>query len=286
LFFLNAQLGWAVGDSGTIIKTVDAGNTWNIINSNFTQKLNSVCFVNPNEGWAVGDSGIIIKTNDGGQTWNVQSIAFVDALNDVRFISPLRGWTVGESSMILYTNDGGQTWNQQAVNISGDVFALNEIVFTDSLTGFVTGFAPSIFKTTDGGNTWNRDECAPYNRVINSICNIGQNNIWIAGENGSVLFYDASATSVSLPENNALQGEAISIYPNPTSSNAVLEMQNDLINASLVIYNNLGQAFYSLSNINGKKIELDCSHFVNGIYFLQIKNADAKLLSSKLIIQH
>lgn len=286
LFFLNSQLGWAVGNSGTIIRSINGGNTWSVASTNISPNLNSIFFVNANEGWAVGDSGIVLNTIDGGQTWSIQNSGYLNYLNDVFFVSPTSGWIVGDNTLILHTIDGGQNWFQQPVNLTGDLFGLNAVVFTDSLNGYVTGFVPSLLITNDGGNTWISNDCAPFIRVINSICNIGQNNIWMAGENGSVLFYDASATSVSLPENSTLQNEAISIFPNPTSSNAVLEMQNDLINASLVIYNNLGQAFYSVSNINGKKIDLDCSHFANGIYFLQIKNADAKLLSSKLIIQH
>lgn len=286
VFFVNASFGWAVGDSGTIIKTVNGGNTWTTIISNVTQKLNSVCFVNPNEGWAVGDSGIIIKTIDGGQTWNVQNVAFVDALNDVQFISPLEGWVVGEGSMILYTNDGGQTWNQQAVNISGDVFEFNAVVFTDSLTGYVTGFAPSIFKTNDGGNTWNPDECAPYNRVIKSICSIDSNHIWMSGENGSILFDNGNNSTVSLNENQAAFDQFIHVYPNPIATDAVVELNQDLNHATLFIYNNLGQLITSQQELNGKKVQLNCNNIPNGFYFLQIKNADGKLFSTKIIIAH
>lgn len=286
VFFVNASVGWAVGDSGAIIKTVNGGNSWTALISNVTQKLNSVYFVNPNEGWAVGDGGIIIKTIDGGQTWNVQSIAFLDALNDVQFISPLKGWVVGESSMILYTNDGGQTWNQQVINISGDVFEFNAVVFTDSFTGYVTGFAPSIFKTTDGGNTWNPDECAPYNRVIKSICHIDLNHIWMAGENGSILFDSGINSTVSLNEHQAVLENSIHVYPNPITADAVLELNQELNQATLFIYNHLGQLIISQQELNGKKAQFNCNNIPNGFYFLQIKNADGKLFSTKIIIAH
>lgn len=64
-FFLG-NTGWSVGEQGNIVRTTDAGNSWESLNSNTTTALKSVKFVNNLTGWAVGREGIIIKTTNGG----------------------------------------------------------------------------------------------------------------------------------------------------------------------------------------------------------------------------
>ncbi len=57
---------FAVGDSGTIIKTTDGGNTWVKQGSGTTSTLNSIYCTSNNICYAVGDSGLILKTVSGG----------------------------------------------------------------------------------------------------------------------------------------------------------------------------------------------------------------------------
>ncbi|MDB6083610.1 MAG: glycosyl hydrolase, partial [Gammaproteobacteria bacterium] len=54
VWFADAQVGWAVGHWGAILKTSDGGETWNIQRSDITvdQPLFSVYFESPSVGWA------------------------------------------------------------------------------------------------------------------------------------------------------------------------------------------------------------------------------------------
>ncbi len=61
-----SQVGYAVGDAGTILKTFDAGTSWQQQQSGISQKLNKTYFLDPEFGFAVGDSGIILRTTEGG----------------------------------------------------------------------------------------------------------------------------------------------------------------------------------------------------------------------------
>ena len=58
--------GYVVGDGGTIIKTLDGGVTWNLLQSGTTYELNSVSFPNSTTGYTAGDLGTILKTTNGG----------------------------------------------------------------------------------------------------------------------------------------------------------------------------------------------------------------------------
>ena len=60
------QVGYCVGDSGTILKTYNAGETWGNQITGTSENLHKVYFVDSDFGFAVGDNGIILRTTDGG----------------------------------------------------------------------------------------------------------------------------------------------------------------------------------------------------------------------------
>ena len=60
-------VGYAVGEMGSIIKTIDAGNSWQAQVSGAGQRLNDVAFLDMDYGFAVGDGGTILKTESGGE---------------------------------------------------------------------------------------------------------------------------------------------------------------------------------------------------------------------------
>jgi len=66
LCFVSANKGWAVGYSGTIIHTTNAGANWTAQVSNTTQNLWGVDFSDTLNGWAVGWNGAIVHTANGG----------------------------------------------------------------------------------------------------------------------------------------------------------------------------------------------------------------------------
>ena len=59
-------MGFAVGSSGTILKTTNSGTTWTILPSRTTNNLYSVNFADTTTGYAVGDIGTILKTTNSG----------------------------------------------------------------------------------------------------------------------------------------------------------------------------------------------------------------------------
>lgn len=73
-FFTGPFHGWAVGNSGTIRRTTDGGNSWNPVISpaGFTG-LRAVWFLDQNIGFIGGgisnSYALILKTIDGGAPW-------------------------------------------------------------------------------------------------------------------------------------------------------------------------------------------------------------------------
>lgn len=68
--FVNEKTGWAVGNTGVILSTTDAGKTWTPQESGTTEMFNSVYFANKTTGWAVGNKGVNLSTTDAGNTWS------------------------------------------------------------------------------------------------------------------------------------------------------------------------------------------------------------------------
>jgi hypothetical protein len=67
VFFLpNTEIGWIVGNAGSIIHTANGGETWEAQKSPVKAHLESVSFLDRNNGWAVGTKGTVLRTRDGG----------------------------------------------------------------------------------------------------------------------------------------------------------------------------------------------------------------------------
>ena len=68
-----APLGWAVGHSGIIQRTINGGGYWKHHETDTGYNLYGVSFITKRKGWAVGDYGIILRTTGGGFKWEALS---------------------------------------------------------------------------------------------------------------------------------------------------------------------------------------------------------------------
>ncbi len=153
-FFVSPEIGWTVGDRGTILKTTDGGDNWDVVYIDSVNKLNALYFLSDQHGFAVGEKSLILTTKDGGQNWDAQSFGHpMDHLYSIYFSSPTIGWIGGENNILLKTADAGETWERQN---TGLVCIPYSIHFSSETHGWMTGTAGdgNIVRTTDGGETW------------------------------------------------------------------------------------------------------------------------------------
>lgn len=74
IFFINEQVGWVVGDAGSILKTENGGLDWEILNKprvHNKAQFSAVHFHSELDGIAVGRNGLVWITDDGGSNWSV-----------------------------------------------------------------------------------------------------------------------------------------------------------------------------------------------------------------------
>jgi len=102
---------WICGIDGTMLRTSDAGATWEICPVNSANAIYSVVMKN-GTGWAVGDKGVYLTTPDGGKTWKFldDTIKTKTWIRDLYFSSPENGWVVGAGGVVVHTTDGGKRW--------------------------------------------------------------------------------------------------------------------------------------------------------------------------------
>jgi len=147
--FVNPNLGWAVGSGGTILKTINGGDTWALKTSGVANDLYSVHFTDPLTGFAVS-YGELLKTTDGGDHWVVQDTVINAGLATIFFIGSDTGFVAG-TGRILKTTDNGETWIKQ----NGVVcLGVKSFWATDSQTLYMGGADFLTMKSTDGGVNW------------------------------------------------------------------------------------------------------------------------------------
>ena len=95
--FINADTAFAVGNSGSILKTINGGNTWVEQTSGTKEDLFDLYFRNADTGYVVGARGVILKTTNGGNAWVEQNSGNKKMnLYSVRFNGAKIGYVIGE----------------------------------------------------------------------------------------------------------------------------------------------------------------------------------------------
>lgn len=107
IFFPDDSTGFAAGMYGTIVRTNDAGTTWNILQHDMGPFYFSVFFTDKNTGYIAGADGLIKKTTNGGLSWTVSSSGTTEVLRDIYFLNADTGYAIGGNGTILKTNTGG-----------------------------------------------------------------------------------------------------------------------------------------------------------------------------------
>ncbi len=164
LSFVDSLTGWAAGDAGTIIRTTDGGNSWDVQNSTVQTFIMDIFFIDKNLGWALTlkdvfpFNSVLLKTTNGGDDWSAED--FPDSSKLIRtifFFDSLNGFVGG--SYIGYTSDGGTSWVESDIdsNMVSD-FPVYKFNFLNRQFGYACGgridVAGVVWRTTNSGLNW------------------------------------------------------------------------------------------------------------------------------------
>jgi photosystem II stability/assembly factor-like uncharacterized protein len=143
----------AVGDHGTIARTLDQGLTWSFVPNPFAQHIQAVCHVGKGHWQAVGREGLIIASDDDGLTWSQRRTDSRADLFGVAFATAEIGAAVGSAGTVLWSEDGGLSWTPQESGVKSD---LRAIAFLSAEKAIAVGKGGVILKTGDSGRSWAR----------------------------------------------------------------------------------------------------------------------------------
>jgi len=146
MYFVNSGNGWAVGESGMIVRITNTAATLPTITaqtSGTTQVLWGIYMLDVNTGWAVGDGGTILKTTNGGTNWSPLDSQTTTDLRDVHFVDANKGWVVGANGIILASINGGTSWTQENSSVTTE---LESLFFSSANVGYAVGEDGTILK--------------------------------------------------------------------------------------------------------------------------------------------
>ena len=157
--FVNESFGYAVGNGGVILRTVDGGANWVVLNSGVTVDISDCEILSPDIAWVTCAGGLVLQTTDGGVTWIQIPLEIPENLTGIDF-DPIgcRGYVVGQSG-VAYTFESdfctpaGNDPNYTLLT-TGVTKRLTGISFINANLGCVAGFGGTVLITNDGGQTW------------------------------------------------------------------------------------------------------------------------------------
>jgi len=176
LSVVNEKIVWASGTEGTVIKTIDGGTTWDVMQIPGAEKLDfrDIEAFDASTAYILsignGESSRIYKTTDGGKTWkeqfrNKNEKAFFDAMacwdknNCIAMSDP-----VDKKFVLIETKNGGANWTPIDTSKMPETKE-GEAAFAASGTCLITqgknnafmvtgGSDARVFKSIDRGKTW------------------------------------------------------------------------------------------------------------------------------------
>ena len=161
VFFIDENLGWVVGESGTTLRTRDGGKTWNAQATTDSFRRDTVDLQQKLRNAESGQ-----RANSFGPTSKHRATSPITSrFNSVHFTDANNGWAASgfqlpyinrTQAVVMHTRNGGITW-EPTPNLA--IPRIRKIEFASPRRGVAYGdsgnvYTGGIFETSDAGNSW------------------------------------------------------------------------------------------------------------------------------------
>jgi photosystem II stability/assembly factor-like uncharacterized protein len=185
--FVDANVGVAGSDNGTVFRTNDSGASWDSVLIGTGERILEICAIDANTIVAIGADNQIRKSIDGGNTWT-------PIINWPK--GDFRGIGVADSLKIFMCTFGGDISNSfdggsnftfpGNENLPTKEGAIENIKFFNSNIGFYGGQSGQIAKTIDGGTTWYSTNVSGELKTVRNFAFFDQNTMWACGSSAKI----------------------------------------------------------------------------------------------------
>jgi len=206
LYFVDGKVGWAVGHQQIILKTENAGETWQIQNESDSldqPALFDIWFSDAQNGIAVGAYGLYLSTDDGGENWQE---LYQESLEDYDIGFPhfyslafekksKKLFMAAELGLLAVSDDLGKTWSKLTSPYQGSFFHISALP-----NGYIVamGLRGHLFRSKDLGISWQEVKTNTLSGLQNLLMSKSRNKLIIVGSNGTQLVSNDNANSVRL----------------------------------------------------------------------------------------
>jgi len=197
--FYDANLGFAMGQNGRMLRTTNGGNNWEILNSITSGAIRDVKVLSPQRVIAISRDDVYISlllSTNGGVNWNISVFDFSNQYNghiEINFMNSTFG-VIAYDYKVKYTIDGGNNWISSVVNGSSINGWFQDIYMASQSTGYAVLYrryssvdrTAEIYKTTNGCETWdytgrNFDHSDNTFDVRFGFSFLDAQNVWLCG---------------------------------------------------------------------------------------------------------
>ncbi len=156
--FVDSLVGYAVTRKDSlsenfVLKTINGGDNWNIVQSYNNSHIKRVIFLNKDTGYVGGTAipqEILSRTTDGGLSWTLITVP-EGFLHDMYVLNTDTIWISDQlfTGRLFITTNGGTSWQLQYTNNNG----IDKIYMFNRNIGFLSSNF-NLFKTTNSGFNW------------------------------------------------------------------------------------------------------------------------------------
>jgi photosystem II stability/assembly factor-like uncharacterized protein len=218
--FVDDALGFAVGHDAVILRTRDAGNSWEVVHFAPEEETPflDVWFENAERGFVIGAYGYFFVTTDGGDSWNFEPIGEDDFhLYDVKRAGGGRLYMAAEAGFAYRSEDTGTTWEEMPSPYEGTFFGTLPL---NGDTVLLFGLRGHLFRSEDGGDTWQELDTGTVAMLTDGIV-LRDGSVLIVGLGGTALVSSDEGRSFELVDLSSRLGSS-SVITAPDGSLVVV----------------------------------------------------------------
>jgi photosystem II stability/assembly factor-like uncharacterized protein len=194
--FVDDALGFAVGHDSVILRSRDAGESWELVYRAPEDEapLFDVWFADADTGIAVGAYGSFFRTTDGGTSWLFEPIGDADwHLHKVADAGGGRLYLAAEAGIAYRSDDNGTSWTELPSPYEGSFFGVLPL---GGDTVLLYGLRGHLFRSEDAGDSWRQIDTDTVALLSTGVL-VSDGSVVIAGLGGTVLVSSDSGRSFS-----------------------------------------------------------------------------------------